>query len=460
MRLELSSAANSRIGIAILSSIVHNQIVPPKEAMIMKRKQLHDGTHLTLEERKIIQAGIENNSSKASIARTIGKDATTVAKEIRKHRRLKPRNTFNNPFLCAKMKTCPKKPCVKKCELHQEPTCSRRDKSPGACNKCKDSAKCRLDKYIYDAVSADQEYRRDLVDFREGIDLTTNERESIAQVIAPLLKQGQSVHQILSAHPEITQCERTLYNYIESGVFKDYGVDNFSLKEQVNRKQSKQKLKKRKEPANYDGRRYEDYLRFCSENPETPIVEMDTVYNSPSGPYIQTFQFVRTSFMIGFFHTQKTSESMARSIDWLQDRLGGELFSKLFPILLTDRGTEFEKHQLFELDASGNSRLCIFYCDPMQSSQKPHVENNHNYVRDIIPNSYPLDGLTQDSIDLMFSHINSAPRRSLADRTPYEIFSFFYGEEAAARLNISSIPRDEVVLKPQLIFSKSHRRAQ
>ena len=52
----------------------------------MKRKQTHDSTHLTLDERKVIQTGIENNSTKADIARTIGKDATTVAKEIRKHR--------------------------------------------------------------------------------------------------------------------------------------------------------------------------------------------------------------------------------------------------------------------------------------------------------------------------------------------------------------------------------------
>ena len=104
----------------------------------MKRKQLHDNTHLTLEERKIIQAGIENNSSKASIARTIGKDETTVAKEIRKHRKLKPRNTFNHPVLCTRMRACPKKPCVKKCELHKEHKCSRRDKSSGACNKCND----------------------------------------------------------------------------------------------------------------------------------------------------------------------------------------------------------------------------------------------------------------------------------------------------------------------------------
>jgi hypothetical protein len=37
----------------------------------MKRKQLHDCSHLTLEQRKIIQVGIENGSTKADIARTI-----------------------------------------------------------------------------------------------------------------------------------------------------------------------------------------------------------------------------------------------------------------------------------------------------------------------------------------------------------------------------------------------------
>ena len=80
--------------------------------VIMKRKQIHDCTHLTLEERKIIQAGIENNSTKADIARTTGKDAATVAKEIRKHRKLKPRNTFNRPIVCGKMPGCVKKNCV------------------------------------------------------------------------------------------------------------------------------------------------------------------------------------------------------------------------------------------------------------------------------------------------------------------------------------------------------------
>jgi len=422
----------------------------------MKTKQIHDGTHLTLEERKIIQAGIENNSTKADIARTIGKDATTVAKEIRKHRQLKPRNTYKRPFLCAKMKSC-RKGCSKKCDQHEEPTCNRRDKSPGACNKCLDAKTCILDKYLYDAVVADKEYHLDLVDFREGIDLTTKERDIIASIIAPLLKKGQSVYQILSAHPEITQCEKTIYTYIESGVFKDFGVDNFSLKEQVNRKQFKNKYKKRKEKANYEGRRYSDYLRFRADNPDIPAVEMDTVYNDPQGPYLQTLLFEKTAFMIGFIHNSKTCESMAGSIDTIQVQLGAELFSLLCSLFLTDRGGEFETYRLFESDMSGNSRLNIFYCDPMQSNQKTRIENNHNYVRDIIPNGYPLDKLTQADINLMFSHINSTPRRSLGNKSPFEVFSFFYGANVPGRLNICEIQRDEVILKPQLIFSKKHK---
>ena len=416
----------------------------------MKR---NDNTHLSLEQRKIIQAGIESRCAKAAIAQTIGKDPTTVAKEIRKHRKLKPRNTFNRPVLCAHLKTCPRKPCVKKCEQYDEPKCNARDKSPGACNKCESLSKCHMDKYFYDAKLADEEYRRDLVDFREGIDLTTKERDAIAAVIAPLLKQGQSVHQILSAHPEISQCERSIYNYIEAGVFKDAGVDNFSLKEQVNRKRRGQKLKKRKEPANYNGRRYSDYLAFRAANPQTPSVQMDTVCNDPSGPYLQTFLFEKTAFMIGFLHAEKTSQGMADSLNLLHDKLGNALFSRLFPVLLTDRGSEFEKHHLFELDKDGNSRLNIFYCDPMQSSQKPHIENNHNYVRDIIPNSYPLDCLSQRDVNLMFSHINSTPRLSLGDKSPYEVFAFLYGEVAANCLNISKIDRDDVILKPRLIYA-------
>lgn len=38
--------------------------------------------HLTLSERKIIETGINNSSTKAAIAETLGKDKLTICKEI------------------------------------------------------------------------------------------------------------------------------------------------------------------------------------------------------------------------------------------------------------------------------------------------------------------------------------------------------------------------------------------
>lgn len=66
-------------------------------------------------------------------------------------------------------------------------------------------------------------------------------------------------------------------------------------------------------------------------------------------------------------------------------------------MLLTDRGTEFIKSQQFEVNIhTGEIRGKIFYCDPMQSSQKPHVENNHNFIREVLPNGQSWNHLTQE----------------------------------------------------------------
>ncbi|MBQ8828384.1 MAG: helix-turn-helix domain-containing protein, partial [Clostridia bacterium] len=43
-------------------------------------------SHLTLDERRIILAGITNGSTKTAIAQNIGKDKSTIGKEIKLHR--------------------------------------------------------------------------------------------------------------------------------------------------------------------------------------------------------------------------------------------------------------------------------------------------------------------------------------------------------------------------------------
>ena len=133
---------------------------------------------------------------------------------------------------------------------------------------------------------------------------------------------------------------------------------------------------------------------------------------------------------LGRLKQHKTSEEMSNSLNYFQELLGDDMYQKLFGLLLTDRGSEFAKPQLFEVNTeTGEIRSNIFYCDAQMPSQKPHVENNHEFIRDIILKKKSMSNLTQDKLDLMFSHINSVPRKSLGGKTPYEAFEFFYGKD-------------------------------
>lgn len=408
--------------------------------------------HISLKDRKNIELGIIEGLSKSQIAKKINRHPTTVANEIRKHRKLKPRNTFNMHSICIHLKVCHR--CVKKCEKYQEPTCNRRDRNIGACNNCPNIKSCKLDKYFYYANKAHESYLYTLVDSRVGVNLDYPELKQIATIIKPLLDKGQSLYQILENHKEITQCAKTLYTYIEMGLFKEFGIDCFSLRRKVSRRIKSKKLKKRRQPVNYEGRKYKDYLKYIHLHPFEHTTEMDTVYNSQSGPYIQTFYFENTGLMIGFLHKEKTSASMASTLDRLQEMLEIDYYDH-FSLLLTDRGSEFEKYELFENNIQLNeARSHIFYCDPQRPDQKPHVENNHNFVRDILPNKRNLDNLTQEDLNLMFSHINSVPRACLGGKTPYEVFTYFYGDDVLKKLNIQKIEKDMVTLQPYLLKIK------
>lgn len=141
-------------------------------------------SHLTLEERRIILTGIINGSSKTAIAQTIGKDKSTVGKEIKLHRALT--HKCKMPLECNNYRRCPfDRQCALDCPEYSPFHCSRRDRTPGACNGCSSWSRCRFDKYQYCPEDAHMDYRTTLIDSREGVNLTSREAEAMAAVIKP-----------------------------------------------------------------------------------------------------------------------------------------------------------------------------------------------------------------------------------------------------------------------------------
>lgn len=413
--------------------------------------------HLTLEERQIILTGIKNGSTKAAIAETLGKDKSTIGKEIKKHRHRTSECPL--PLECAAYKKCTLgRNCTTSCSSYKPFTCRRRDHSPGVCTGCPKRTKCRFDKYDYSAVTAHSEYTETLSDSREGADLTYSRAEEIAGIVGPLLNQGQSPYSIIQAHPELGICEKTLYNYIENGVFHDIGgIIALDLRSQVSRKVPKAVYKKRQDRKYLQGRTYSDYEAYMEENPDESVTQMDTVYNDVSnGPYIQTFKIIPVGVLLGILHWRKDAQDMAEGVDMIEQALGPEIFRRHANVLLTDRGPEFTAAEAMETSADGTRRTRVFYCDAMQAGQKGSLEKKHSELRYILPKGTDLKGLgltDQDALNLVLSHVNSAPVKSLGGKSPLEMAEFLYPDlyRKLEEFGIHKIDRDKVILKPYLL---------
>ena len=414
---------------------------------------------LTLEERRIIEIGIRNDSTKAAIARTLGKDKSTIGKEIKLHRYLSNKCALQRE--CASYKKCKHgRICLENCPDYVPFKCCRRDRSPGACNGCSSRSSCRFDKVIYEAVKADNEYRATLIDSRTGVNLTTTEAKQIASVIKPLLDQGLSPYRIVTIHPELGISEKTLYNYIEGQVFSIAGIHDIDLRRKTSRKISKKtakRYKKREDRSFLKGRLYEDYRNYVSENPLSHVLQMDTVYNDvTNGPFIQTFKLIGLGLLLAVYHDTKTAADMLNGINILDTALGTALFNTYAEATLTDRGSEFSAAESMETRSDGTRRTRVFYCEPMQSGQKGSLEVNHEQLRYILPKGTDLRalGLTgQPALNLALSHINSAPVKSLHGKSPIEYTQFMCPElwEKLEDFGLKDIPKDDIILKPYLL---------
>ena len=116
-------------------------------------------------------------------------------------------------------------------------------------------------------------------------------------------------------------------------------------------------------------------------------------------------------------------------------------------MLIADNGTEFNSLIDFAKDSYGNPFIEIFYTRPYKSSDKGLCENNHRIIRYRYPKGKSLESVTkEDAIDLT-NHINSFPKASLNDFTPYELMEMKFGEKTLKKLGVKKISPKDVDLK-------------
>lgn len=424
-------------------------------------------THLTLSDRIAIEVSLRERKSFSAIAEELGKDPTTISKEIRTRIKLKQAGGYNPCIirkdckhygdLCHPCKftygkschSCYQTKCFEACPDFQQLQCSKLSKPPYVCNGCQQRISCKLERHLYEAKSAQKEYEATRSESRQGFAVTPAELYRIDRIISPLIKQGQSIHQIcVNNADEIMLDERTIYNYVDAGLLS---VGNIDLLRKVRCKVRRKKPSVRVDKQCHLGRTYEDFLEYTAANPDTPVVEIDSVEGRKGGKVLMTVFFRNSNLMLAFLRDRNSARSVTEVFEWLYETLGHEQYCRLFPIILTDRGSEFTDPVSIECTKFGEIRSRFFYCDPQRSDQKGGCEVTHEFIRRVLPKGTSFDHLQQSDILRMMSHINSYTRKKLNNQSAHRLFSFLYGETILPSLGIQEIPANDINLTPRLL---------
>jgi IS30 family transposase len=383
-----------------------------------------------------IQDCLNHGMTFKSIAQRIGKDQTTVSKEVKRHLTVNPasikRMTHDGTPL-------------------ENAVCPLLIKTPFVCNPCKKRhTHCAFQKQLYHAKTAQNAYESLLSEAREGIPLNKDAFYSMDAVVSDGIKRGQHLYHIMKAN-NLGISKSTVYRHLQRGYLS---VCKLDFPRVVKFKLRKPKGVEFIPKTAKLGRTHDDFLSYIEENAVSSWVEMDTVIGRAGGKALLTLDFTLCNFMAALLLEDKTAAQVTEKIRLLKNAFAALniRFGEVFPLLLTDNGGEFANVCAIENTLSNDEReSLLFFCDPYQSSQKPRVEKNHTLFRDIVPKGESFDNFSQETINLIFSHINSVKRKSLNGKSPYDLFAFAYGEKIAAILGVAPIQADQVSQSPKFL---------
>ena len=437
----------------------------------------HSHGQMDLSDRTAIETSLYGGESFRRIAKKLDRHPSTIAHEVKENRTFihdtyfcgkdcqhakncNYRKLCDDPdyleFCYGRCIVCRLVDCRTVCERYVSIACHKHERPPYVCNACRRKKWCNKERFIYVAKYADAAADRRRSESRQGLRIRGEAFKAMDELVTKLVNKGQPLTHIYAAHKdELPVGLRSLYNYIDSG---EMTIQNIDLRRKVGYRSRKKKRTPSQGFQNQEYRQtrtYEDYQFALSvQFTEDEVVEMDTVKGvREQGKRLLTMIFVKNSVMLLFLMPDGTATSVKRVFDFLERGLGLEVFRRLFPVFLTDNGSEFKKVDELELTEDYEYRTKLYYCDPMASWQKPHIEKNHEFIRYVIKKGKPLNPYTDEDITLLMNHINSTKRPGLGNKCPYELIEDNDEDMKAlmALMKMDLIPADEVHLNPDLL---------
>ena len=216
-------------------------------------------------------------------------------------------------------------------------------------------------------------------------------------------------------------CTKTLYNYIDKGIFL-----KLSNKDLLNkRNKAKRKYKKVRKVAlnNIKGRSIEERPEEINTREKIGHWEMDCVVSgrgSKAVLLVLTERYSRKALI--YKMSGKTQENVGYVLDKLEIKYRNR-FKKIFKSITMDNGCEFVNQEIIEKSViTKKKRTTAYYAHPYSSWERGSNENTNKIIRRFIPKGVNISKYSRREIKTIENWINNYPRRILKYKTAIEVY--------------------------------------
>lgn len=213
-------------------------------------------------------------------------------------------------------------------------------------------------------------------------------------------------------------CTKTLYNYIDAGIFS--GVSYKDLWEKSKKKKRPYKTVVRVTTRNRRAQSIEERPERVNDRSEYGNWEGDTVKGCRgSKAALLTLTERKTRQQIIMKVSQATHEAVQSALDRLETQLGSQ-FKVKFKSITFDNGSEFLNWESLEASVlkKADKRTTIYFAHSYSSWERGTNENHNRMIRRFVYKGLNIDGFSDDEIKKVESWMNNYPRRILGYNTP------------------------------------------
>lgn len=224
--------------------------------------------------------------------------------------------------------------------------------------------------------------------------------------------------------------EKTIYNYIDKGIF--YGISRESLPEHGERKRKYDKVERKKAARAPQGESIEERPQEINDRQTFGHWEGDCVCGKKRTKetlFVLSERLTRNEIIIKM--PDQTAASVVAALNKLELRFGKK-FSQIFKSITFDNGSEFMDCAEIEKSIYGKDRkrTKVYYCHPYSAYERGTNENINKMIRRFLPKGTDFRKVTAAYIQRVETWINNYPREILGFETSGSLFERYVAEAA------------------------------